>query len=148
MKICIACDHAGHSLKTFIKSYFEEQGKTITDFGSFDSETVDYPDTGFTAAKCVAEGKADFGILICSTGNGMNIVANKVKGIRACLCHNIESARLARSHNNGNILVLAAKFTQYFDIVEIIEAFLKEPFTGEERHIRRLNKITDYESKS
>ena len=108
MKIALASDHAGYKLKEAIKEYLTEY--EVIDFGTNSTESMDYPDTGFKAAETVAKGKCERGILICGSGLGMSIVANKVKGIRAALCNSVELARLSRQHNDANILVLQGRF--------------------------------------
>ena len=146
MKICLASDHAGFALKEIIRTYLEEKGYTITDFGCFNTEPIDYVDTGLLAAEHVAMQKSDFGVLICGTGQGMNIIANKVKGIRAALCHTKQFAQLARMHNNANILVLAGRFIDQHAAIDVVDAFLNEPFSDEIRHFNRIEKINKYES--
>ncbi len=136
----MASDHAGFDLKEKIKSYLESQNLTAKDFGTFKNESVDYPDYGFLAAQAVAENKADKGILICGSGIGMSIVANKVKGIRAALCTDEEMAKVSRSHNDANVLVLGGRITSFEVAVKIIDAWLNTSFAGG-RHFRRINKI-------
>jgi len=104
MKIALGADHRGFELKKKIKIYLIDLGHQVTDFGTDSTESVDYPDFGFKVAESVAKGEADFGITFCWTGNGMNMVANKVKGIRSALCINEEMARLTRGHNDANVL--------------------------------------------
>ena len=146
MKISIACDHAGFDLKETIKSYLLYKKYEISDFGAFDTSSVDYVDTGLLASENVSQKKSNFGILICGTGQGMNIIANKVKGIRAALCYNVEIAKLARQHNDANILVLGGRFTSALEGIEIVDAFLNEPFSKEIRHSKRVEKIEIYEN--
>ncbi|OQC06983.1 MAG: putative sugar phosphate isomerase YwlF [Candidatus Cloacimonetes bacterium ADurb.Bin089] len=138
MKIAIAADHAGLEMKEAIKSSFPEI--EFVDFGTNSKESMDYPDTGFPAARAVADGKCDKGILICGSGIGMSITANKVSGIRAALCGNTDIARLSRRHNDSNILVLAGRFTAIPYAIEITETWLNTSFEGG-RHIKRINKI-------
>ncbi len=143
LRIAIGCDHKGLSAKQFIVGLVGEKGHTYQDFGCYTAESVDYPDIAQKVAEAVANGSAGPGILICSTGIGMSIAANKVKGIRAALCHDAFSARCARQHNNANILCLGAE--QKRDVIrEIIEAFLATDFEGG-RHSRRVDKITAME---
>ncbi len=142
MKIAIASDHAGFELKEQIKEFFSEM--EIVDFGTYSSESMDYPDTGFKAAKAVAGGDCERGILICGSGLGMSIVANKVSGIRAALCQTKQFAELSRKHNNSNILVLSGRFISEYLAKEIIDVWLNTEFEGE-RHQKRLDKISDYE---
>ena len=138
MKIAIAADHAGYEMKEAIKSAFPEL--EFADFGTNSNKSMNYPDTGFPAARAVAEGKCDKGILICGSGIGMSITANKVSGIRAALCGNTDIARLSRKHNDANILVLAGRFTAIPYAIEITKTWLNTPFEGG-RHINRINKI-------
>ena len=143
LRIAIGCDHKGLNTKQFITSLIGEKGHTYQDFGCHTTESVDYPDIAQKVAEAVAEGDFEQGILICSTGIGMSIAANKVKGVRAALCHDASSAHCARQHNDANILCLGAK--QKRDVIrEIIEAFLATDFEGG-RHSRRVDKITAME---
>ena len=146
MRIAIGSDHRGVGLKKAIMKLLDEKGHAYEDFGAYTEESVDYPDIAIKVAKRVAKGDFEFGILICGTGIGMCITANKVKGIRAALCHDIKSARRARQHNNANILCLADEEKQE-QLNEIIDAFLTSEFEGG-RHQRRLDKIKDIEANS
>ncbi len=139
MRIAIGCDHRGLNLKQFIIKLITEAGHTYKDFGCYTAEPVDYPDIAQEVAEAVANGDFEFGILICDTGIGMSIAANKVKGIRAALCHDAFSARRARRHNDANILCLAAG-KEANVVPEIVDAFLTSQFEGG-RHLLRLNKI-------
>ena len=143
MRIAIGCDHRGLNLKQLIIKLLAETGHNCEDFGSYTADSVDYPDIAKKVAEAVAKGYFERGILICDTGIGMSIAANKVKGIRAALCHDAFSARRARQHNDANILCLATGEGQE-QISEIIEVFLTSEFEGG-RHLRRLNKIRDME---
>ncbi|MDD4308753.1 MAG: ribose 5-phosphate isomerase B [Candidatus Cloacimonetes bacterium] len=138
MKLAIASDHAGFELKEAIKHAFPMH--QFTDFGTHCTDSMDYPDTGFPAAKAVAEGICEKGILICGSGIGMSITANKVTGVRAALCTITDVARLSRRHNDANVLVLAARFTAADYAIEIASAWLETAFEGG-RHQNRLNKI-------
>ena len=140
MIIALASDHAGYDLKIKVKNYLEQIGLHTEDFGTFKTDSVDYPDYGILAARAVTKGKVDRGILICGTGIGMSIVANKVKGIRAALCTSLEMAEQSRRHVNSNILVLGGKIIDHKLALKIVEVWLKTPFEGE-RHLRRINKI-------
>lgn len=142
MKIALASDHAGFELKEAIKGFLLDH--EIVDYGTFNKQPADYPDTGFLAARAVSRGECDKGILICGSGIGMSIVANKVKGIRAALCDNIQVAALASAHNNANVLVLPGRFIATWLAGQIIKAWLETPFAGE-RHQKRLNKISENE---
>ena len=128
MIIALASDHAGYELKMKIKIYLEQLYVHIEDFGTFKIDAVDYPDYGILAARAVAKGKADRGILICSTGIGMSIVANKVKGIRAALCTSLEMAEQSRRHINSNILVMGGKIIDHELALKMIDVWLKTPF--------------------
>ena len=139
MRIAIGCDHRGLNLKQFIIKLIAEVEHSYEDFGCYTTDSVDYPDIAKRVAEAVASGDFECGILICDTGIGMSIAANKVKGIRAALCCDVFSARRARQHNDANILCLAAGQEQ--DAVrEIVNTFLTSEFEGG-RHLRRLNKI-------
>ena len=142
MKIAIASDHAGYDLKEKIKEFLSEY--EIVDFGTENSDSMDYPDTGFEAAEAVANGDCERGILICGSGLGMSIVANKVSGIRAALCQTKQFAELSRRHNNSNILVLSGRFISEYLAKEIINVWFNTEFEGG-RHQKRLDKITNYE---
>ena len=147
MKISIASDHAGIHHKEYITEEFLTLEKyEVIDFGCHDTHPVDYVDIGLPAVESVAEGKSDIAILICGSGQGMNIIANKVKGIRAALCFNTEFAQLARDHNNANVLCLPARFISFGTAMDIIEVFLKTPFSEKESHTNRVRKITEYEN--
>ncbi len=138
MKIAIASDHAGFELKEQIKEILSNL--EFADFGTNSTASMDYPDTGFKVAKAIAKGEFEKGILICGSGIGMSIVANKVSGIRAALCQTKEFAELSRRHNNSNILVLSGRFISKFLAKEIIEIWLKTEFEAG-RHQKRLDKI-------
>jgi ribose 5-phosphate isomerase B len=147
MKIALASDHAGFELKKGILRYFERSSVEIEDCGAYDMNPVDYVDTGVVACEKVVSGECQCAILICGTGHGMNMIANKVKGIRAALCHNAEFAKLAREHNDANVLVLSGRYTNFFVAKEVIDSFLATNFSNEERHTKRINKITEYENR-
>ncbi len=140
MTIALASDHAGFPLKEKIKTYLEQHGIAIEDFGTFKSDSVDYPDYGVLAARAVAKEKADRGILICGTGIGMSIVANKVRGIRAALCTSIEMAEMSRRHNNANILVMGGRLIDHELALKVVDVWLSSPFDGD-RHLKRITKI-------
>ena len=145
MRIAIASDHAGFELKEAIKKFLTEY--ELVDFGTDSISSMDYPDSGFKAAQAVADGDYDRGILICGSGLGMSIVANKVKGIRAALCHTKQYARLSRQHNNANVLVLAGRFISPYLAHDIIRTWFATDFEAG-RHERRINKIRDFEKRS
>ena len=139
MRIAIGCDHRGLNLKQIVIKLTTEAGHTYEDFGCYTTAPVDYPDIVRKVAEAVVRGDFEFGILICDTGIGMSIAANKVKGIRAALCHDAFSARRARRHNDANILCLAAG-KEANAVPEIVDAFLTSQFEGG-RHLVRLNKL-------
>jgi|TARA_B110000977_G_scaffold61362_2_gene83420 ribose 5-phosphate isomerase B len=140
MKIVIASDHAGVDYKARLISYLEYNGFIVSDFGPETEDSVDYPDYAHKVAKEVSEGKVDFGILLCGSGNGINMSANKHKEIRSALCWKKEIAVLARLHNNANILTMPARFISYEQAQEITNIFLTTEFEGG-RHQKRVNKI-------
>jgi ribose 5-phosphate isomerase B len=147
MKIAIGSDHAGLCLKERIKEYFEkDQDICFTDLGTNSTESVDYPDIAQLVAESVARGEHDYGILICGTGIGMAIAANKVPGIRAALCHDTFTARASREHNNANILTIGERVTGAGLACAIVDTWLNSSFQGG-RHERRLNKIRALEKK-
>jgi len=140
VRIAIGSDHAGFEMKQDLKEYIRSLGMEVEDFGAPSAEPVDYPDIGYQVAKEVAAGRFDRGILICGTGIGMSIVANKVPGVRAALAGDVESARLSREHNNANVLALGARICGKELVREITKAFLTTEFAGG-RHARRVDKI-------
>ena len=139
MRIAIGCDHRGFDLKQFIIKLVTESGQNCQDFGCYTADPVDYPDLAKPVADAVASGNCNFGILICDTGIGMSIAANKVPGIRAALCHNEFEARRARQHTDANILCLGTK-EELTVVRQMVDAFLATRFEGG-RHSRRLDKI-------
>ena len=145
MKIALGSDHGGYRLKESLKQYLQELNIEYTDFGCNNEQSVDYPDIGFKVSVEVKNGRYDRGILICGTGIGMSIVANKIKGIRASLCHDIFSARNTREHNDANIL--RARVIDAGLAKEIVRIWLNTDFSQEKRHINRLNKIKLKENK-
>lgn len=146
MKLAIGCDHGGYSLKKVILKHLDEKGIEYKDFGCYDTNSCDYPDFGFKVAEAVVSGEYDNGILICGTGIGISIAANKVPGIRAAHCTDTFSARAARQHNNANIIALGERITGPGLAIDIVDAYLSASFEGG-RHENRLNKITDIEKK-
>ncbi len=140
MKIAIGADHAGFELKEKVKKQLEESGMQVKDFGAYSEESVDYPDFGHPVATDVETGMADLGIVICGSGNGINMTVNKHKAIRSALCWTVELAELARQHNNANVLALAARFVDEEENMKIVDAFINTEFEGG-RHERRVNKI-------
>ena len=140
MKIALGCDHGGYELKQFIMKTLEKLGYEYEDFGCYSLESCDYPDFGAAAARAVAEGKCDRGIVICTTGIGVSIVANKVKGIRCGLCSDPLSASLTRRHNNTNMLAMGAGIIGQNLALEIVDVWLTTEFEGG-RHQRRIDKV-------
>ena len=147
MRIALGSDHAGFHLKQTVISTLVEMGHTYEDFGCYDTGSVDYPDIALRVAEAVAAGHFDHGILICSTGVGMSIVANKVKGIRAALCHDVFSSRRAREHTDANILCLGEWVIGRGAAQDIVKIYLTSEFVGG-RHARRLEKIRQIEAAS
>jgi ribose 5-phosphate isomerase B len=147
MKIALGSDHGGYRLKENLKKYLKELNVEYKDFGCNSEKSVDYPDIGFKIAIEVKNRNYDKGILICGTGIGMSIVANKIKGIRASLCHDVFSARYTREHNDANILTLGGRVIDSGLAKEIVKVWLNTDFSGEERHLKRLNKIKQEEDK-
>lgn len=145
MKIAFACDHAGYDVKELIINQLRQLGHEVIDFGCSGTASCDYPDHGFAAARAVSRGEAERGVLVCGTGIGMSIIANKVKGVRAALVTNNEVAGLTRQHNDSNVICLAARFTKPEDISQWLGTWLATPFSGEPRHIKRIEKIKDME---
>ncbi len=139
--IAIGCDHGGYDLKEALIKHLDEQGIAYRDFGCFDKTSCDYPDFGKPAAQAVADGTCEKGILICTTGIGMSIVANKIHGVRAALCSDMLSAELTRQHNDANVLVLGAGVVGPMLGLRIADIFLTTDFSGETKHQRRVGKI-------
>ena len=144
MKIAIGCDHGGLRLKGEILSYLQQKAVDYKDFGTYTCDSVDYPDISLSVAQAVSNGEYDRGILICGTGIGVSIVANKVKGIRASLCHDVYSARMTREHNNANVLTMGERVIGPGLALAIVEAWLETEFAGG-RHERRVQKIAAME---
>ncbi len=146
MKIAIACDHGGLNLKNEIIKYLKAQGFTPIDFGTDCADSCDYPDFALPAAEAVAKGDCDKGIVVCSTGIGVSIVANKVPGVRCAHCHDSYCAEFTRLHNDANVLAMGEKVVGVGYALKIVETFLKTEFEGG-RHQRRVDKITAIEKK-
>lgn len=144
MKIALGADHGGIHLKGTIKTFLTEQGFEVIDFGTHSEESVDYPDIAEPVAKAVAAGEYDRGILICGTGIGIGIAANKVKGIRAALCHDCFSAKASREHNDANILTMGERVIGPGLALSIVDIWVHTEFSGG-RHARRVAKITNLE---
>ena len=143
--VSLGADHAGYSLKEIIKRHLIIKGFEVIDCGTNSIAAVDYPDFIIPAAECVSSNKANYGIVFGGSGNGEVIAANKVKGIRCALCWNIESAKLAKRHNNANMISLGARMIRNDEGIEIVDAWLNDIFE-EGRHIQRINKIMEYEN--
>ena len=139
-KICIASDHAGYNLKEQIKNHLIDRYVSIFDLGPYQNKSVDYPDYAKKLAKRVMNKQSDIGILVCGSGTGMAISANKIKGIRAAVCYNTVSTRLSRQHNNANIIALGSRLTKKSLSLKLVEIFLKTKFEGG-RHLKRVKKI-------
>lgn len=148
MDIIIASDHAGFKLKEKIKHYLERKEIEYCDLGTDSLDSVDYPDFAIKVAEEVAKDKNSRGILVCGTGTGMTIAANKVKGIRAVAAYDSYSAKMSRVDNDTNVLGLRGRFFSFGKIKKIINIWLNTPFSGESRHENRLKKIADYERKA
>ena len=146
MKIAIASDHGGFELKQHIMQLLSELGHEYTDFGCYDTASMDYPDVAFPAAEAVARGEYERGILICGTGIGVSICANKVKGIRCALCGDVLSAELTRRHNDSNVLAMGGRIIGVETAKAIVRTWLTTEFLGG-RHSRRVDKIREHESK-
>ncbi|MCS7177509.1 MAG: ribose 5-phosphate isomerase B [Candidatus Kapabacteria bacterium] len=140
MRIAIASDHAGFAYKERLRELLQQAGNEVQDYGAHSEESSDYPDFAVLAARAVARGEADYGILICGSGIGMSIVANKVPGVRAANCCTEEMARLSRLHNNANVLTFGARLMPFEQAWRIVQVFLETPFEGG-RHERRVGKI-------
>ena len=146
MQIAIGSDHAGINLKKVVKGILAEMGHDYEDFGAYDTASVDYPDIAFLVTDAVAQGRFEQGILICGTGIGMSMVANKVPGIRAAVCHDTFSARRAREHNDANVLCMGERVIGEGVAREIVIAYLTSEFMGG-RHAKRLEKLHSREQK-
>jgi ribose 5-phosphate isomerase B len=145
MKIAIGADHAGFALKQEIGEALRQAGHQVIDVGTKDTESTDYPDYAAAVARDVAGGQADRGILVCATGAGMSIAANKIPGVRAALAWNPEEVHLTRQHNDANVIALGAKFTDAATANQLTRIFLETPFEGGGRHERRIGKIARLE---
>ena len=137
---CIASDHAGYKLKEDIKNHLIDKSISVFDLGPFNDQSVDYPDYAKRLGNRIKFKKSDVGVLVCGSGTGMAISANKIKTIRAAVCYNLKSTRLSRQHNNANIIAIGARFTKKKLSLKLVETFLKTKFEGG-RHLRRVRKI-------
>ncbi|MBR7110892.1 MAG: ribose 5-phosphate isomerase B [Clostridia bacterium] len=147
MKVSIATDHAGLEIKNELKTRLEKAGYTVVDYGTHTKDSCDYPDYALPACEAVVDGTVDKGILVCMTGIGMSVAANKVKGVRAALVRDKETAKLTREHNDSNVLVISGLFTPIDEAEEICSIWLSTAFSEEERHARRIRKISEIENK-
>ena len=145
MKIALGCDHGGYAMKEDIKKQLEGLGHEVKDCGTYSTDSCDYPIFGEAAARAVASGECEYGIVVCTTGIGISIAANKVKGIRCALLDNPMSARLTREHNDTNMMALGAAVTGEMLALEIVDVWLDTAFSGVERHQRRIDKMMAYE---
>ena len=139
--LALGSDHGGYALKQAIAKHLEARGLEYRDYGTYSEASCDYPDFGRAVAEAVAAGEAEYGIIICGTGIGISITANKVPGIRAALCGDCFSAEATRSHNDANVLALGARVVGEGLALKIVDTFLDTPFSNDERHIRRIRKI-------
>ena len=141
--IAIGSDHGGFDLKEVVKEHLQKRGFEVKDFGTYNKESCDYPEFGRAAAEAVASGECEKGIVICTTGIGISIVANKVKGIRCALCSETTSARLTREHNDANMLAMGGGLVGDLLALEIVDTFLDTEFSNMEKHSRRISKIEE-----
>ena len=145
MKIAIACDHGAVALKNAVKAHLEAKGYQVADFGTHTTDSCDYPDLIAPAAQAVANGECQRGIVMCTTGIGVSIVANKTPGIRCALLSDVVSARMTREHNDTNMMALGAGVVGQILALEIVDTWLNTEFSGGERHVRRLAKLAALE---
>ncbi len=149
MRIHIGSDHAGLELKAELIKHLSGNGHDVTDHGPHEYDALDdYPDFCIPAAEAVAKDPSSLGIVLGGSGNGEQIAANKVKGIRAALAWSIETAKLAKEHNNANVIAVGGRMHEISFVKQIIDAFINEPFSNDERHVRRINKISNFENES
>ena len=141
--LALGCDHGGYGLMQEVIQYLENKNIPFENYGTFNESSVDYPEYGKKVAHAVADGVCEKGILICGTGIGISITANKVKGIRCALCGDVFSAKATREHNDANILAMGARTIGVGHALEIVIAFLETPFSNEERHIKRIEQIEE-----
>ncbi len=148
MKVAIGCDHGGINLKPVLIDYLEKKGIEYIDHGTYTKDSVDYNDYAVKVCKSVVKKECDLGILICGTGIGMSIVANKIKGIRCGHCHDVFSAKMTREHNDANVIAFGERVIGPGLMIEIVDAFLSTPFSNGERHVRRVEKIKALEEEN
>ena len=146
MKISLGCDHGGYALKEHIKAYLESKGHEVVDCGTYSTDSCDYPIFGEAAARKVQSGECECGIVICTTGIGISIAANKVRGIRCALLSDVMSARLTREHNDTNMMAIGAGVTGEMLALEIVDTWLNTEFSHAERHQRRIDKVMALEN--
>ena len=144
--MAVGSDHAGFELKSRLAGHLRQQGYEVVDVGAYDTEPVDYPDFAEAVGMAILQGRADRGVLICGSGVGASVAANKLPGIRAGLCHDVYSAHQGVEHDDMNVLVLGARVIGVEPARELVDAFVKAKFTGEERHLRRLEKVRSLEA--
>lgn len=144
MRLIVGSDHAGFALKEQMKAYLQQKGNDVTDVGTTSESSVDYPDYAKQVGKAVAAGDAEFGVLVCGSGLGMEVAANKVPGVRAVQLMDTEMAKMARMHNDANVVTLAGRYTEPAEAEAILDTFLSTPFEGG-RHQMRIDKITAIE---
>lgn len=147
MKIAVGCDHGALDLKNAVIAHLEKQGYTVNDFGTHTLDSCDYPDFAAAAAKAVAAGECDRGIVLCTTGIGVSIAANKINGIRCALLSDVMSARMTREHNDTNMMALGAGIVGQALALQIIDTWLGTEFSAQERHQRRIDKVMALETK-
>lgn len=143
MKVAIGADHGAFDRKAEVIKHLTENGHVVKDFGTYTPESCDYPEIGRSVAKAVASGEYDRGIVLCTTGIGISITANKVKGIRCALCSDVTSARLTREHNDANMLAFGAGIVGPNLSMDIVDTFMNTEFSNEEKHVRRISKIEE-----
>lgn len=146
MKVGISNDHAATELKFLVKEHLEKQGYEVVNYGTDSQESYDYPVAAKALCKGIKEGEVEYGIAICGTGVGISIACNKHKGIRACCCSEVNSARLTREHNNANVICFGARIIEPQTAYDIVDTFLTTQFSQGERHIKRINQITEIEN--
>mgnify|MGYP002518328316 CR=1 FL=1 len=145
MIIALGCDHGGFEHKNAILKHLEEKGFTVKDFGIYENVSVDYPDIAAKVCESIQNGECQLGILVCGTGIGMSIAANKIKGIRCALCPSKEIAALTKQHNNANVIALGGRFTSFEDAKDIVDSYMNATFEGG-RHQRRVDQIMAIEA--
>jgi RpiB/LacA/LacB family sugar-phosphate isomerase len=147
MRIALSADHAGYELKQSLGAWMTRQGHEVLDLGTHTTAPVDYPDSAEAVAQAIGEGHVDRGVIVCGSGAGVSIAANKFRGIRAAVCHDTYTAHQAVEHDDMNVLCLGARIVGSALATEIVDAFLKAQFSGEERHMRRLHKVLAIEAR-